>query len=224
MDRAEWLAQRRRAVVEWYDADAPRYETHAYPIEHQRRWVSRLVDLAPPGGLVLDVPCGTGRYFDIVVGAGRQVVGVDQSAGMLAEAARRGLATRLEHSTLADLAFHHEFDAVMTVDAMENVPPEDWPVVLANLRRAVRPGGPLYVTVEDANDTDLDATFASLTARGVPAVRGEVVSDATSGYHYYPGRDRVLSWLADAGLAVVDEGYQQEDGWGYLHLLLRGIG
>lgn len=63
-----------------------------------------------------------------------------------------------------------------------------------------------------------------MTARGVPAVRGEIVSDAAAGYHYYPGRDRVLSWLMDAGLEVVDEGYQQEDGWGYLHLLLRGTG
>lgn len=125
MDRAEWLAQRRQAVVEWYDADAPRYDTHDYPVEQQRRWVSRLVGLVPPGGLVLDVPCGTGKYFEIVVGAGRQVVGIDQSAGMLAEAARRGLALRLEQSTLTDLAVRHAFDAVMTVDAMENVPPED---------------------------------------------------------------------------------------------------
>ena len=28
----------------------------------------------------------------------------------------------------------------MTIDGLENVPPEDWPLVLANLRRALRPG------------------------------------------------------------------------------------
>lgn len=31
--------------------------------------------------------------------------------------------------------------AVLTIDVMENVPPEDWPRVTANLRRAARPGG-----------------------------------------------------------------------------------
>ena len=40
----------------------------------------------------------------------------------------------------------------MTIDAMENVTPEDWPPVLANLRRAVRPGGHLYLTVEEADE------------------------------------------------------------------------
>jgi hypothetical protein len=32
---------------------------------------------------------------------------------------------------------------------MENVPPEQWPLVLANLHRAVRPGGVMYLTVID---------------------------------------------------------------------------
>ena len=31
------------------------------------------------------------------------------------------------------------FDAVLTIDALENIPPEDWPVVLANLRNALKP-------------------------------------------------------------------------------------
>ena len=33
-------------------------------------------------------------------------------------------------------------------------------------------------------------------------------------------RDRA-AWLDAEGLDVVDEGYDQEDGWGYRHLLLR---
>ena len=40
---------------------------------------------------------------------------------------------------LQDLPYVRELDAVMTVDAMEHIPPDDWPLVLANVRRAVRP-------------------------------------------------------------------------------------
>jgi 2-polyprenyl-3-methyl-5-hydroxy-6-metoxy-1,4-benzoquinol methylase len=153
--------------------------------------------------------------------AGRHVVGADQSAGMLRVAERRGLADELLRLGLQELAFEHRFDAVMTVDAMEHVPPEDWPLVLHNLARSVVPGGSLYLTVEEVDDTQIDEAEATAQARGWPAVRGEVVEGDTGGYHYYPGRERVRGWLEDAGLTVVDEAVDPEDGWAYWHLLVR---
>ena len=102
------------------------------------------------------------------------MVGVDQSAGMLAQARARGIADRLEQVGLQELSFDAEFDGVMTVDAMENVPPEDWPLVLGNLHRAVRSRGCLYLTVEEVGESDIDAAFADAQARRLPAVRGEI--------------------------------------------------
>jgi len=221
MDRQAWLAERRAAVVADYDRDAATYDEHPYPTDVQHEWVARLLRTVPAGGTVLDVPCGTGQYFPLVAAAGLRVAGVDQSAGMLAQARARGIAYSLEQNTLQDLSYASEFDAVMTVDAMENVPPEDWPSVLANLRRAVRPGGRLYMTVEEVGQTHIEQAFQSLSARGLPAVLGEITEGDVSGYHYYPGRERVIGWFAAAGLAVVDEVYKQEDGWGYRHFLLR---
>ena len=142
-------------------------------------------------------------------------------AGMLAQARRRQIAIRLEQVGLQELAFDAEFDGAMTIDAMENVPPEDWPLVLANLHRAVRPGAHLYLTVEEIADADIDAAFVDSTSRGLPALRGEVIEGDTAGYHYYPGRDQVLRWLADESLDVVEEAFDQEDGWGYRHWLVR---
>jgi hypothetical protein len=55
-------------------------------------------------------------------------------------------------------------------------------------------------------------------------VHGEIVEGNVAGYHHYPGRQRVLSWFSDAGLAIIDEGYSAEDGWGYRHFLLRAPG
>lgn len=220
--RRAWLADRRETVRATYDAEAPTYDAETeYPVPLQPVFVQRVVDTCPPGGLVLDAPCGTGRYFPLVTDAGRRVVGIDQSAGMLGVALARGLAESVEEVGLQELRFDSVFDGSMTIDAMENIPPEDWPLVLANLHRAVRPGGHLYVTVEEADDADVDAAFADAQARGLPAVRGEVIEGDTAGYHYYPGRDRVMAWLAAEGLQVLDEAFDQQEGWGYRHLLLR---
>jgi len=221
MDRRVWLAERRQAVIASYDAEAPTYDEHEYPSDMQREWVARALRLIPPGGTVLDAPCGTGKYFPVLAAAGHPVVGADQSAGMLAQARARGIAVALEHVALQDLSYAQEFDAVITVDAMENVAPEDWPLVLANLHRAARPGGVMYLTVEETDQSEVAQAFAGLSARGLPAVRGEVVEGDVAGYHYYPGREQVLEWFGREGLEIADEGFGQEEGWGYRHFLLR---
>jgi SAM-dependent methyltransferase len=221
MDRQAWLAERRAAVKTQYDAEAPEFDAHPYPATSHEAFVGRLLDTCPVGGVVLDAPCGTGRYFALVRASGREVVGIDQSAGMLAQARAKGLATALEQVGLQELAFEAAFDGAMTIDAMEYVPPEEWPIVLANLHRAIRPGGHLYLTVEEVDDGDIDAGLADAERLGWPAVRGEIIEGDTAGYHYYPGRTQVMTWFDAEGLDVVDEGFDQEDGWGYRHWLLR---
>jgi SAM-dependent methyltransferase len=221
MDRHEWLSERQADVTAVYDSLAPTYDQDPYPARAQQEWIGRLVDLVPPGGTVLDAPCGTGRYFPLVAAAGLTVAGVDQSAGMLAQARARRIARSVNLIRLQDLHYADAFDAVLTVDAMENVPPEDWPGVVANLRRALRPGGVLYLTVEDVGQSHIEQAFGSLRSRGMPAVRGEVTEGDVAGYHYYPGRDQAAGWLTGAGLEIIDEGYEEHGGWGYFHFLLR---
>jgi len=220
-DRTAFLKDRRVAVMAQYDDEAAAYDDHPYPATSHATFVRRLLDTCPAGGTVLDAPCGTGQYFELVREAGRQVVGIDQSAGMLAQARARQIATRLEQLGLQDLAFDGEFDGAMTIDAMENVSPEDWPGVLANLHRAIRPGAHLYLTVETVDDSEIDAAFADATAKRLPVVRGEVIEGDTAGYHFYPEPEQLSAWLDAEGLDLVAEGHDQEDGWGYRHLLLR---
>jgi len=150
---------------------------------------------------VLDAPCGTGRYFLARRERGhcRSVV---RHAG---QGPGQEPAVSLEQRSLQDLS-----DAAVTIDGMENVPPEDWPTVFANQRDAVRPGGVLYLTVEELTDRSVDQAFEALSARGLPAVRGEVVEGDVAGYHYYPGRERVLSWLADGRSDVIDEDFSAQ--------------
>jgi ubiquinone/menaquinone biosynthesis C-methylase UbiE len=222
MDRKEWLAERRAAVQAQYDEEAPSYDEEAvYPVPLHAAFVSRLLATCPPAGRILDAPCGTGKYFAQVAASGRRVVGVDQSAGMLAQARAKAIAESVQQIGLQELPFEAEFDGAMTIDGMENVPPEDWPLVLANLHRALRPGGHLYLTVEEIDDAEIADAFEKQSAQGLPTVQGEVIEGDTAGYHFYPGRDQVLTWLAESGLEVVAEDFDQQEGFGYRHLLTR---
>jgi len=222
MDRREWLTERRAAVKQDYTRDAPAYDEGYDPVTPvHRRFVARLIDSCPEAGTILDAACGTGPYLGTVLNAGRQVVGTDQSAGMLVRARVKHPGIRLEQVGLQELAFGGEFDAVMCIDAMEHVPPEDWPRVLANLRRALVSGGHLYLTVEEVDRGELERAFVEATAAGLPAVYGEDVGEKTGGYHYYPDREQIRRWLAEVGFALVDEVDERLDGYGYRHLLVR---
>ena len=57
----------------------------------------------------------------------------------------------------------------------------------------------------------IEQAFESLSARGLPAVRGEIVEGDVAGYHYYPGREQAVGWFAQEGLATVDESFRRDN-------------
>jgi hypothetical protein len=56
----------------------------------------------------------------------------------------------------------------------------------------------------EADVSHIEDAFATLTRRGLPAVRGEVVDGDVGGYHYYPRLDQVTAWLTAAGLHILE--------------------
>lgn len=119
----------------------------ALPAEVTRRQAAFLLDrlAVPPGGAVLDVPCGDGRLALEVAAAGRDVTGVDLSAEFLRlareSAAGRGLDVAWHHSDMRDMPWSDAFDGAFCfgnsfgyLDDVGNVE------FLAALRRALRPG------------------------------------------------------------------------------------
>jgi len=223
MDRTDWLTERRIAVEQDYTYDAPTYDDGYDPATAiHRSFVSALLDRLPPGGAILDAACGTAPYAGMVLDLGFRYFGIDQSRGMLERARTKWPRSRFEQVGLQEMRFEDAFDGVMCTDAMENVPPEHWPVVLEAFSRALRNiGGHVYLTIEEIDRLQIDEAFTNGTRLGWPIVLGEVIEGDTAGYHYYPERAQVGVWLADAGFEIVREDDEPLDGYAYRHLLLR---
>lgn len=225
LDRAAWLQSLREVSPGQENVLAPIYDAAWGQIDDTHRvFIDRFLSLLPPGGDVLDAACGTGQYFEMVTASGRSVLGVDQAEAYLAIAARKVSGARTERHDLQELPYEDEFDGVMCIDAMEFVPPEDWPVVLERFRRALRPEGRLYLTVERVADDEVRAANEEARRGGLPVVDGEVIwHDPDDYYHYYPSLQKVRAWLVEAGFAIEDEleGPWEDDAYAYHHFLAR---
>jgi len=67
------------------------------------------------------------------------------------------------------MAFRDVFDGAVCMDAMENVCPEDWPLVLGNFHWALKQHGCLYFiaeTVEHADENEIRQAFDSAQQAG----------------------------------------------------------
>lgn len=182
-----------------------------------RKFVERFLRLCPPEGLILDAACGTGKYWPMFHATGRTVVGTDQSQGMLDRAHEKFPKVPLHKVGLQELSYAGIFDGAVCIDAMEYIFPEDWPLVLANLRRALKPKRPLYFTVELPDEGEMHDAVASALQSGLPVVEGEYALDGT--YHYYPPVAQIRKWIEESGLHVLAE----QVGDGYRHFLVQRV-
>lgn len=216
IERSAWLRERRRIHEERMDTIfAPIYDAEwgAYINPTHQAMLERFLAACPVDALILDAACGTGKYWPLIVSTGRQVEGIDQSQQMLTIAQAKHPATPVRKIGLQELDDYQRYDGIICIDAMENVCPEDWPLALYNVQRALRPAGWLYLTVElEALDL-LREAFQRGRRQGLPLVAGEVVQDG--GYHYYPPLTQMHAWLNQAQFSII---YTTE-GDGYYHVM-----
>jgi 2-polyprenyl-3-methyl-5-hydroxy-6-metoxy-1,4-benzoquinol methylase len=145
MERAEWLKQVRSRAEALYDHISPQYwvtfglsedETH-------QQYLKKFLERVLPGGAILSAACGAGRYDGLLLEAGHPVVGIDQSAGMLARAKEHFPDIEYKKMALHEMDFHEAFDGVICMDAMEHICPEDYPGILRGFQEALKLGGVL---------------------------------------------------------------------------------
>jgi SAM-dependent methyltransferase len=218
MERAAWLKEKRRRAEERMDTlFAPIYDEHwgGYINDSHRAMLDRFLALCPPRCTILDAACGTGKYWPTILASGPSVYGIDQSQHMLDRAQAKFPAVRVEKLGLQEMRFVEEFEGAICMDAMESVFPEDWPHILENFHRALKPNGHLYFTVELIEEAELRASMEAARAQGLPIVEGELAHE--DGYHYYPPIEQVRVWMETTHFAILEETVGDD----YHHFLTR---
>lgn len=121
------------------------------PLEHLEELVGRAVARLPHGGLLLDVPCGSGSLLPLLDAAGfrGQVVCADLSGEMLDRAARAPrLRRRFDVAFLQCDAMRLPlrdacFDAVVSINGLHCLPDQD--AFLRELRRVLADGADAWI-------------------------------------------------------------------------------
>lgn len=133
------------SVNDVYQSWAPHYDAPGNQmIDIEQPVVRRILD-GLPVGTALDAACGTGRHTTYLRELGHDVIGVDASPEMLAQARKR----------LPDVAFHeadlhrlplpdNAVDTVVCALALTHV--ADLAHVLAEFARVLQPGGSLVIS------------------------------------------------------------------------------
>jgi cyclopropane fatty-acyl-phospholipid synthase-like methyltransferase len=222
MDRITWLREMRQHCEGEYDLRwAPFYgeKWGLYNNTTHLQFLDEFISLLPPKSMILDAACGAGRYLPFLLEKGHSILGIDQSQGMLANARAKFPAVPFEKIGLQEMAYREVFDGAICVDAMENVCPEDWPLVLDNFHEALKPNGCLYFTAEtaeNAGENEIKQAFERAQQAGLPVVYGEWPDEEV--YHYHPTNQQVREWVQQAGFEILKAGNGEIY---YYHILLR---
>jgi ubiquinone/menaquinone biosynthesis C-methylase UbiE len=223
MDRITWLQEMRRDCEEQYDRESHLYDEEGgvySNIAHQQ-FIQEFLSLLPPNCRILDAPCGTGRYLPFLLAQAHSIVGIDQSQGMLGRAKAKFPTVHFEKMGLQEMVYHELFDGAICTDAMENIPPEEWSLVLGNFHRALKPHGYFYFTVETiemADENEIKQAFERAQQAGLPVVYGEWPDQVS--YHYHPTSQQVREWTLQAGFEILKDGNGEI--W-YYHILVRKL-
>jgi SAM-dependent methyltransferase len=166
-----------RADEAYHDREAARYD--GYLADERTAavegWLAPFIVDAVGEGTIADLGCGTGRIAELLVRRGRRVVAVDHSRAMLEATASkiRSPELRVVRADVRALPIATaSVDGVVCSGLLHHVP--DWPRVLAEAARIVRPGG--RIVVREPSAAYREALFAPverLLGRGAPAGDGE---------------------------------------------------
>jgi 2-polyprenyl-3-methyl-5-hydroxy-6-metoxy-1,4-benzoquinol methylase len=122
------------------------------------------------GRRLLDAGCGDGRLCYELAGQGVSVVGIDSSAKAIAFAKAFSPGVEFRIADLTQLQSRDEFDVITLIDVLEHFAPDVLPVVVANLYRALKPGGRLLVSVPTVNKRFSEKHYQHFTVERLEAV------------------------------------------------------
>ena len=211
------VAPDERAMHDYYQRgkEAGRLDEPAGQLEFQRTTELLLRRLPPPPAVIADIGGGPGRYATWLAGRGylvRHRDPVPLHVEQLAATADPGIETAVGDARSVDLA-DRSVDAVLLLGPLYHLPRRaDRVRALAEARRVVRPGGPVFAAAISRWALRMDGVLRAQLYRELPQILAE--ADATErtgrmdplhpaafcGYAHRPGQLRREA--AAAGLSV----------------------
>jgi SAM-dependent methyltransferase len=156
------LTDPKRIVAAGYDVVAERYLEWSgkRPSGPRLRWLSKALELIPPGADVLELGCGAGIPITAALAEGRRVTGVDISATQIELARRNVPAATFLQADMTALDFPAgSFDAVTAFYSLTHVPRDEQGPLLERIARWLRPGGVFVASMgveDDPGDVEHD--------------------------------------------------------------------
>lgn len=168
-----------------YDAQAQEYARLGQAGGKDDSAIETFIAACPRGAKVLDLGCGPGRAAGRMAQAGLKVVAMDASEAMIKLAAQHpGVDAR--HATFEDLAEVETYDGVWASFSLLHAPRHHMPMHLAQIRRALKPGGVFHL--------------------GMKTGTGEARDKLGRFYTYYTA-DELSAYLSAAGLTETSRAF-----------------
>ena len=151
--------------------------------------------LPKPGERILDVGCGTGQLTAEIADSGAEVIGLDQSAEMIATARSNFPKLQFEVADIAASNYYGEFDAVFSNAALHWVRNQQGAITA--IAKALKPGGRLVFEMGGRGNIQQiwNAAKQALSAMGVKD------PDKLSPW-FYPSIGEYAPMLESSGLLV----------------------
>ncbi len=108
--------------------------------------LDEFIAMLPPQATVLDLGCGAGRDSEYLHQKGLQVIAVDLSENLIAEAKKRRPQIDFRVMDMENLDFPREtFDGIWSKLTIIHVARETLPMILADIYKLLKPGGVLMI-------------------------------------------------------------------------------
>ena len=178
-------------TLTYYNTNAHRFTSDTLDVEFSTIQDSFLAQL-PAGALILDFGCGSGRDSRYFLQKGYRVEACDGSEEMV-KAATRNAGIPVKKMLFSELNEENRYDGLFACASILHVPSKELPDILTRMKRAVKPGGILYVSFKYGTFEGIrngryftDLTEESLQAilvrvGGLEIIRTGITGDARPG-------------------------------------------
>jgi 2-polyprenyl-3-methyl-5-hydroxy-6-metoxy-1,4-benzoquinol methylase len=171
---AESIHESSDLTLNYYNSNAQRFTGDTLEVEFSNIQDSFLA-LLPPGSLILDFGCGSGRDSRYFLQKGYQVEACDGSEEMV-KAASQNVGISVKKMLFSELDETDRYDGIFACASILHVPSKELPDIITRMKKAVKTGGILYISFKYGTFEGIrnGRYFTDLTEESLQTILDEV--------------------------------------------------